>query len=184
MVIGELRPGMAIIYNDQLYLLINCEHTKIARGPAFCRARLRNLKTDQVLERTLRDSDNVEPAFIEKRKLQYQYHQDDQYHFMDLETYEDLLLHKSRIADKSFWLVDNLELVGLFYDNKLIDLEFPPSLIFKVTETDPGFRGDTVKQGTKPATLETGLVINVPNFINSGENIRVNTKTKDYLGRA
>ena len=184
MVVGELRAGMTIIYNDELYTLVNCEHAKIARGPAFCRAKLRNLRTDQVLERTLRDSDNVEQSFIEKRKLQYQYYKADQHHFMDLETYEDLLLHKSRIGDKAFWLVDNLALVGLFYNNKLIDLEFPSSLVLEVIETEPGFRGDTVKQGTKPAKLETGLIVNVPNFINSGEKIKVDTRTKDYLGRA
>lgn len=184
MSIGNLRPGTAIIYNRELYSIINCEHAKIARGPAFCRAKLRNLKTGQVLERTLRDSDNVEQAFIEKRKLKYLYHQANQYHFMDLDTYEDLILHKSRIPDKVYWLKDGLELVGLFYSNKLIDLELPSSLVFKIIETEPGFKGDTVKQGTKPAKLETGIVINVPIFINSGETVKVDTRTKDYLGRA
>lgn len=184
MVIGELRPGITISYNGELYLIVNCEHAKIARGPAFCRAKLKNLKTAQVIERTLRDSDKVEQAFIEKRKLQYLYHQADQYHFMDLVTYEDIALHRLRISDKVLWLKDNLELIGLFYEDKLIDLEFPSSLVFKVIETEPGIKGDTVKQSTKPAKLETGLVINVPIFINSGENIKVDTRTKDYLGRA
>jgi len=181
--IGNLKPGNTILYNKELYAIVSCEHAKIARGSAFCRAKLKNLKTAQVFERTLRDSDNVEQAFVEKRKLQYLYHQAEQYHFMDLATYEDLILHKSRMADKVSWLKDNLELIGLFCDNELIDLEFPSSLVFKVVETEPGFKGDTVKQGTKPAKLETGLVVNVPIFINSGENIKVDTKTKEYLGR-
>jgi len=184
MSISDLKAGSTIIYNQELYLIVSCEHAKIARGSAFSRVKLRNLKTAQVLEKTLRDSDNVEPAFIDKRKLKYLYQQADQYHFMDLETFEDLILHKTRISDKVFWLKDDLELVGLFYDNELIDLEFPSSLVFTVTETEPGYKGDTVKQGTKPAKLDTGLVINVPLFINSGEKIKVDTRTKDYLGRA
>jgi len=182
--IGNLRPGTAIVYNQDLYTIVNCEHAKIARGSAFCRVKLRNLRTSQVLERTLRDSDNVEQAFIEKRKLKYLYHQAGQYHFMDLDTYEDLILHKSRIPDKVSWLLDDLDLIGLFYSNELIDLELPSSLVFKVIETEPGYKGDTVKQGTKPAKLETGMIISVPIFINSGEKVKVDTRTKDYLGRA
>lgn len=181
--IGELKPSITIIYNNELYTIINCEHAKIARGSAFCRVKLKNLKTSQILDCTLRDSDNIEKAFIEKRKLQYLYTKHEHYHFLDLETYEDLILHKSYITDKIIWLKDNLELTGLFYDNKLLDLELPISLNLKVVETDPGFKGNTVKAGTKPAKLETGLIINVPLFINSGDIIKVGIRAKEYLGR-
>jgi elongation factor P len=181
--IGELKPSMAIIYNKELYIVIDCEHAKIARGAAFCRAKIKNLKTSQILECTLRDSDNVERAFIEKRKLQYLYNQGDLYHFLDLETYEDLILNKSYVANSVVWLKDNLELNGLFYEHKLIDLELPLSIELKVIETAPGFRGDTVKGGTKSAKLETGLTINVPLFVNNGDIIKVDTRNKVYLGR-
>ena len=137
----------------------------------------------QVIDCTLRDSDNLEEAFIEKRGLQYLYSDGDIFHFLDLETYEDLVLDKLRIEEKIEWLKDNLELIGLFYNNELINLELPPTLDLKVIETEPGFRGDTVKSGTKPAKLETGLIIQVPLFINKGDIIKVDTHTKEYLGR-
>lgn len=182
--IGELKPSIAIIYNKELYTIVNCEHAKLGRGAAFCRVKLKNLKTSQILECTLRDSDNVVRAFIEKKKLQYLYQEGNIYHFLDLETYEDIAIQKSRIEDKIIWLKDNLELIGLFHENVLLDLEFPNSLRLKVLETMPGFRGDTVKMGTKPAKLETGLTVDVPLFINTGDIIKVSTQTKEYLGRA
>lgn len=182
--IGEIRPSMAIVYNNELYIVVSCEHAKIARGSAFCRAKLKNMKTSQILECTLRDSDNVDRAFIEKRKLEYVYKDEEFYHFLTMDTYDDLVLHESHIADKINWFKDNLELKGLFYNNDLIDLELPLTLELKVVETDPGFRGDTVKAGTKPAKLETGVTVNVPLFINNGDLIKVDTRRHEYLGRA
>ncbi|MCD6583343.1 MAG: elongation factor P [Candidatus Omnitrophica bacterium] len=181
--ISSLRPGISIKYNNEIFTILECEHAKLGRGSAFCRTRLKNLRTSQVIDCTLRDSDNIEEAFIEKRGLQYLYSDGDIFHFLDLETYEDLVLDKLRIEEKIEWLKDNLELIGLFYNNELINLELPPTLDLKVVETEPGFRGDTVKSGTKPAKLETGLIIQVPLFINKGEVIRVDTRTKEYLGR-
>ena len=182
--VGEIRPSMTLIYNNELYTVIDCTHVKVARGSASCRVKMKNLKTGQTLECTLRDSDNFDSAFIEKRKLQYSYHDGDFYHFLDLETYHDLVLNKNQIGDDVIWLKDHLELNGIFYDNELINLDFPLSLDLKIVETDPGFRGDTVKGGTKPTTLETGAIIHVPLFINSGETIKVDIRTKEYLGRA
>lgn len=181
--ISSIKPSTTIIYNKELYIVISCEHAKLARGSAFCRVKLKNLKTSQILDCTLRDSDNIEQAFIEKRKLQYLYNEGEQYHFLDLETYEDLVLPKSHIRDKVEWLKDNLELMGLFYENQLLDLELPISMELKVIATDPGFKGDTVKTGTKPAKLETNVVIYVPLFINIGDVVKVDTRTKEYLGR-
>ena len=182
--IGEIKPSMSIVFNKELYTVVEAEHAKLGRGSAFCRVRLRNVKTSQVLDFTLRDSDKVEEAFIERRNLQYLYHQDNIYHFLDLETYDDLVLDSARIEDKAMWLKDNLELTGLFYNNELINLELPKSVILKVIETDPGFKGDTVKTGSKPAKLETGITIAVPLFINAGDTIKVDTEKKEYTGRA
>ena len=181
--IGELKPSMTIIYNNDLYIILDCEHAKLGRGSAFCRVKLRNIKSARILDCTLRDSDNIQPAFIEKRGLQYLYASDAHYHFLDLETYEDLILNEAEISDKIVWLKDNLELIGLFYENKLVGLEAPISLELKIVETDPGFRGNTVKAGTKSAKLETGLIINVPLFLNVGDTIKVDTRTREYLGR-
>ena len=182
--IGELKPQMAIVYKKDLYTVLDCEHAKVARGSAFCRVKLKNLKTFQIRVCTLRDSDKIERAFIEKRKLQYLYTKAELYHFLDLDSYEDLILHKSHVKDKVDWFKDDLKLTGLFYDSKLLDLELPISLELEVAETTPGFRGDTVKMGTKSAKLETGLKIEVPLFINRGEIVKVDTRTKKYLSRA
>ena len=181
--IGELRSSTSILFNGELYVVIDCEHAKLGRGSAFCRTKLKNLRTSQLKEVTLRDSDKIEEAFVEQRNLQYQYCDVNIFHFLDLETYEDLILEENRIEDKIPWLRDNLELTGLFYNDELIDLELPKSLELKVVETDPGFRGDTVKSGTKPAKLETGLTIQVPLFIEPGEVIKVDTEKRCYLGR-
>ncbi|MBN3040647.1 MAG: elongation factor P [Candidatus Omnitrophica bacterium] len=183
-VVGEIKPSMAILYKNELYLVINCEHAKIARGAAFCRVKLRNMKSSQILEATLRDSDNIERAYIEKRKLQYVYKDAHFYHFLTMDTYEDLILEDYHIEDKIGFLKDNLEINGLFFNNELLDLELPMTMELKITHTDPGFRGDTVKAGTKSATLETGLTVNVPLFINVGDLVKIDTRTSEYLGRA
>ncbi|UCC96208.1 MAG: elongation factor P [Candidatus Omnitrophota bacterium] len=184
MSISDLRPSISICYNNDLYLVCECEHAKIARGNAFCRVKLKSLRTSQIIDCTLRNSDNIEEAFIEQRQLQYLYHDGDIYHFLDLGTYEDLILNKSCIEDKVSWFKDHLEMVGLFYNGKLINLELPYSLELKVVETEPGFRGDTVKAGTKPAKLETDVYVQVPLFINIGDVVKVDTRTGEYLGRA
>lgn len=182
--IGNLKPGNSILYNDELYAVVSCEHAKVARGSAFARVKLRNLKSGQTLECTLRDSDNIESAFIEKKSLQFLYHDGHIFHFMDLETYEELSLDKDRIAERAVWLKDNLEITGLFHGTELVDFELPQTMVLAVTETAPGAKGNTVKMATKPATLETGVVIQVPLFVDQGETIKVDTRTGEYLGRA
>jgi len=181
--IGDLRPSISIVFNDELYTILECEHAKLGRGSAFCRVKLKNLKTSQVLDFTLRDSDKIQEAFIERRTLQYLYREDNIFHFMDLDTYNDLVLEYEHIKDKVEWLKDNLELTGLFYRNELINLELPKVIELKVIDTEPGFKGDSVKANTKPAKLETGIIIPVPLFINSGDTIRVDTEKKEYIGR-
>lgn len=182
--IGTIKPGTAILYNNELYTVVSREHAKLARGSAFCRAKLKHFKTGQITDCTLRDSDKIDEAFIEKRRLQYLYSGGEIYHFLDMETYEDIVLDKPTIGNNVMWLKDNLELLGLFYNNELQNLEFPASLELKVVNTTPGVKGDTVKMATKEAKLETGLVIQTPLFINVGEIIKVDTRTKEYLGRA
>ena len=184
MSIGSLRPSISILFNGSIYTILECEHAKLGRGSAFCRTKLKNIKTSQVIEFTIRDSDKVEDAFIERRKLQYSYQKDSMFHFLDLQNYEDLALDYQRIGDNKAWLKDNLELTGLFYNNELINLEFPKTLTLKVITTTPGVKGDTVKTATKPAKLETGLTISVPLFINTGDAIKVDTVKKEYNGRA
>lgn len=181
--IGNIRPLMVIVYDEEPYTVLDCTHVKLARGPAFCKVKLKNLKNAQILDCTLRDSDNVREAPIEERKLQYLYGDADNCHFMDLESYEELVCSKFSIEDKAVWLKDNLEITGLFYKNEFINLKMPNSLVYKVIETEPGFKGDSVKSGSKPAKLETGVVIQVPLFINIGDLVKVNIQDRQYLGR-
>lgn len=181
--IGSIKPAMVIIYDNQPYTVIECTHVKLARGPAFCKVKLKSLKGAQIIDCTLRDSDNVREAPIEERKLQFSYVDNDNYHFMDLETYEELVCKKSLIEDKAIWLKDNLEVTGLFYNNELMNLKLAASLVYKVIETEPGFKGDSVKSGSKPAKLETGVIVQVPLFINIGDSVKVDTQNKQYISR-
>ncbi len=183
MSIGNIRPLMVIVYDDEPYTVLDCTHVKMARGPAFCKAKLKSLKSSQILECTLRDSDNVREAPIEERKLQYLYGDSDNCHFMDLETYEEMICKKTLIDDKALWLKDNLEVTGLFFNNEFVNLKMPNSLIYKVIQTEPGFKGDSVKSGSKPATLETGAIVQVPLFIDIGDSVKINIQDKQYLGR-
>ena len=182
--IGEVRPGITIILNKELFLVIDCEHAKLGRGSAFLRTKIKSLNSGKIIEKTLRDSDNIEQAFIEKRKVQFLYKDDNIYYFMDLETYDNFPLSKDKIEEIYPWLKENLELEGFYYQNKIINLQLPSALQLKVIQTDPGYRGDTVKQGTKVAKLETGATIQVPLFINIGDILKVNPQTGEYLGRA
>ncbi len=182
--ISDIKPGLAITINNELFQVTECEHAKLGRGSAFLRAKIKNMATGKLIERTIRDSDNVEAAFLEKKKVQFLYKEAPFYHFMDLETYENFPLEGDKIEKITQWLKDNLELEGVFYNGTLINLELPNSLNLKVTQTEPGIRGDTVKQGTKPATLESGATIQVPLFITNEEVIKVNPHTGEYLGRA
>ncbi len=181
--ISQLKPSLTIEYNNRPYIILNCEHAKLARGSSFLRAKLKNLITSQIIESTLRDSDKIKAAFIEKKKLIFSYQDGDYYHFIDSSTYEDFILHRDNIKDQIKYLKENLGLTGLFYKNKLINLELPSTTILTVIKTEPGFKGDTRNAGTKPAQLETGLEINVPLFIKNGDKIKIDTRTGEYLER-
>jgi elongation factor P len=182
--INSIKPAMVIIYDDEPYIVLDCNHVRLARGPAHCKAKLKNLKTSQIIDSTLRDSDNVQEADIEERKLEYLYHEEDVYHFLDLETYENIVCRKSLIEDKADWLKDNLKVTGLFFNNELMTFKLPATMELKVVETEPGFKGDSVKSGTKSAKLETGVSVAVPLFINNGDLIKVDTQSGQYLSRA
>lgn len=183
MSIGNIKPSTVILYNEEPYTVIECTHVKLARGPAFCKAKIRNLRTSQVLDCTLRDSDGVSEAPIEERKLQHLYREQNTHHFLDSETYEDIACNRTAILDAADWLKDNLEITGLFYKDELINVKLPATLVLRVIETEPGYRGDTVKSGNKAATLETGVVIQVPLFVNKDDLVKVDTQNKQYLGR-
>lgn len=181
--VSQIKPSLTIEYNNEPYLVLECEHAKLARGSSFVRAKIKNLITSQALECTLRDSDKINIAFIERKKMLFSYQDSPYCHFIDAQTYEDFILHQDQLKDQIHYLKENLEICGFFYKNSLISLELPLNVTLEVKETEPGFKGDTRKAGTKPARLETGLTTDVPLFIKKGDKIKVDTRTGEYLER-
>ncbi|MCM8797184.1 MAG: elongation factor P [Candidatus Omnitrophica bacterium] len=164
-------------------MVIEAQHVKPGKGAAFVRAKMRNLKTGNVQEMTFRGDEKIEQAFVEERKLQYLYKSGNMYHFMDQETYEEIAISEEILSDKIKFLKDNLEVQGFFYKHEILNINLPFFIEFTVTHTEPGIKGDTAKSGTKPATIETQAVIQVPLFINTGDKIKVDTRTGTYIER-
>ncbi len=182
--INELKAGITILVDGQVFVVVSYQHVKPGKGAAFVRVKIRNIKNENVLERTYRTDDKIEEAFVEQKKLQYLYRTADTYHFMCLDSYEEISIDKNQLGNTINFLKENSEISAAFYENQLVSVTLPTSIIFKVTSTQMGVRGDTVKAGTKPATIETGFVVQVPLFVNEGDAIKIDTRTGEYLERA
>jgi elongation factor P len=181
--INEIKSGLTILVDDQVWLVIDTQHVKPGKGAAFCRAKLRNLKNSSVQEKTFRGDEKIEEAFVEERKLQYQYTSNEMYHFMDQDNYEEVAIAKENIGDKTKFLKDNLEVMAYFYKDDILNVNLPNFIEFTILHTEPGIKGDTAKSGTKPAEIDTGATIQVPLFINTGDKIKVDTRTEVYVER-
>ncbi len=182
--INQLKPGVTIVVDNQIFSIISYEHVKPGKGAAFVRVRLKNIKTEAVLERTYRSDDKIEEAFVDLRKLQYQYAAGNTYHFMDTENYEEVAIDKSKLGNTVNFLKEELEIIASYYDNQLLSISIPYTIVYKVVSAEGGVRGDTVKSGSKPAVLETGLTVQVPLFVKEGDLIKVDTRTGEYIERA
>jgi elongation factor P len=158
-------------------MCVDAQHVKPGKGAAFVRARLRDMKTNNIQEKTFRGEEKIEQAFVEERKLQYQYASTGIYHFMDQENFEDIAISEDVIADSAKFLQDNIEVMGYFFKDEPLAVILPNFIEFNIVETEPGFKGDSSKSGTKPAKVDTGAVIQVPLFINIGDRIKVDTRT-------
>jgi len=172
-----------VLVDSDVYLVIDTEHVKPGKGAAFVRAKLRNLKNGNIQERTWRGDEKIDQAFVEERKLQYQYKSGSMYHFMDQETFEEIAIAEANIGDKTKFLKDNIEVSGYFYKNETLNISLPFFIEFTITHTEPGIKGDTAKSGTKPAEIETGATIQVPLFVDTGDRIKVDTRTGGYCER-
>jgi len=181
---NQFKSGMALKLEGQLYIIVEYVHVKPGKGAAFVRTKLKNLKTGGVVAKTFDAGDKFEQAYIEKRQLQFMYAAGVEYHFMDMGSYEQQMLPGSDLGDSVNYLIENLEVRGDFYEDRLVGLELPTFVVLTVAESDPGLRGDTSKAAVKPATLETGLTVQVPLFIEPGEKVKIDTRTGEYLGRA
>ncbi len=169
--------------DNNIFSIVEYQHVKPGKGSAFVRIKLKNLKTDAVLERTLKSDDKITEAFIDEKTLRYLYRTSDEFHFMDQNSFEESTLSEKDINDNIKFLKDDLDVTALFYENELLRINLPNSINFKITHTEPGIRGDTAKGATKPATIETGAVIQVPLFISEGDTVKVDTRTSEYLSR-
>lgn len=182
--VQDLRKGTTFIDDDgNLYRVLEYQHVKLGRGNAVIKTKLRNLKTGATIERTFQSGGRVQDVRLDHHQVQYLYNDGENYHFMDLETYDQPVLSKEMLGDAAMYLKENVTVDLLTYEGKPIEIELPTTVDLKVIETAPGFKGDTATGGGKPATLETGLVITVPFFVNVGDTVRVDTRDGSYVTR-
>lgn len=180
---ADFKKGLKIMVEGQPYTIIDFQHVKPGKGNQFTRTRLRNLLTGQLLERTFKSGEKFDVPNVAHREMNFLYKDDNGYNFMDKENYEQITMTENEIGDAKNYLIENLECVILFYNERPVSCDVPKAVNLKVAKTDPGMRGDTVTGATKPATLETGLVVKVPLHINEGDLLRIDTTTGDYVAR-
>lgn len=180
---ADFKNGLSIEYNGKLCTIVEFQHVKPGKGGAFVRTKLRDIKTGRVVEYTFNSGTKFESIRMENKKMQYLYNDGTDFNFMDNNTYEQLAIPADMIGDSAQWLKENDEVTLLYAAEELIGVEPPMFVELEVTETEPGFKGDTVQGGTKPATLETGATVQVPMFINQGEILKIDTRDGRYVTR-
>ncbi len=181
---ADFRNGMVLNYEGQLFYLVEFQHVKPGKGGAFVRTKLKNVKTGAVIDRTFRSGESITEVRLERRKMQYLYNTGDSFCLMDTETYEQINLSEEMFHDIKGYLKENMEVQVLMHDENVIGIDIPLFVNLRVTHTEPGFKGNTASSVTKPATLETGLTVQVPLFINVDDVLKIDTRTGMYLERA
>ena len=181
---NDLRNGMTLNLPEGLFSVVEFQHVKPGKGGAFVRTKVKNLRNGAVIERTYRADEKLEQAIIDKREMQFLYRDGGEYVFMDNSSYDQLQVETGLLGDAANYLKEGDDAVIQFYGDEIVGVELPAAVELTVTETEPGLQGDRVSGARKPATLETGLVIQVPLFINPNEKIKVDTRTGEYLTRA
>ena len=174
---------MGLRINGEIFFVTEHKHVKPGKGGAFLRVKLKNIKTDQVLERTFRPADKLENCVLEERKLQNLYASGDSFHFMDCTTYEEVTISKDVLGNTVKFLQDHLEVTGIDHKDKVLKVILPTFITATITQTELGLKGDSSKAGTKPATIDTGTVIQVPLFINMDDRVKIDTRTGSYVER-
>ena len=181
---NDLKNGMGLNLPEGLFTVVEFQHVKPGKGGAFVRTKLKNVRTGAVIDRTYRADEKLEQAVIDKREMQYLYRDAGQYVFMDNTTYDQMHVDASTLGDAAKYLKESDEPVLHMYDGEIVGVELPASTDLAVTQTEPGIQGDRVSGARKPATLETGLVVQVPLFVNTGDRVKVDTRTGEYMTRA
>jgi elongation factor P len=180
---SDIRKGLKIIIDAQPYAVVEFQFVKPGKGQAFTRTRLKHMKTGAVIDRTFKSGEKLEPADVEQRTMTFIYPESDAFVFMDQSSGDQVSISEERLADGKQFLIDGLAVEVVFFKGEPIDVTLPPHVVIQVTQSDPGVRGDTASNVTKPATLSTGAVVQVPLFINEGEWIKVDTRTGEYMER-
>ncbi|WP_304509323.1 elongation factor P [Anaerotignum sp.] len=181
---GEFRNGVTMEYEGAPYVILEFQHVKPGKGAAFVRTKIKNLKTGAVLEKTFRPTEKMPRAHIERQDMQYLYNDGDLFHFMNSETFDQIAINAAEVGDSLKFVKENEVVKILSYDGQVFGIEPPLFVELVITETEPGFAGNTAQGATKPAILETGAQIQVPLFINQDELVKIDTRTGEYLGRA
>ena len=181
---GDFRNGVTFEMDGNVVQIIEFQHVKPGKGAAFVRTKIRNVISGAVTEKTFNPTDKYPTAFVERKDMQYLYRDGDLYYFMDNETYENIPISASTLGDNFKFVKENMDVKVLSYKGNVFGVEPPFFIELEVTQTDPGFKGDTATNATKPATLETGAEIRVPLFINEGDHNKVDTRTGEYMERA
>jgi elongation factor P len=180
---GDLRKGLTIDLDGRLVKVLEYAHNKQGRGSAQVRMTLRDLRTGALTQHTVQAGAKFTPVRLERQHVQYLYPEGDHRYFMDTESFDQIVLNASTVGEAGRFIRENDVVDLLTYNGEPIDIELPPAVVLGVTDTDPGLKGDTASGATKPATLETGLVVNVPLFINVGDNLKVDTRSGEYIER-
>lgn len=180
---GDFKKGITITWNNGLWQIIDFQHVKPGKGAAFVRTKLKNIKSGAIREEAFNPSDKFPKAHIETKEMQYLYNDGELYYFMDTETYEQIPLNFDQVEEAIKYLKENENAIMRFFEGKAFEVNAPNFVELEVTETEPGFKGDTATGANKPATLETGATVTVPLFVEIGDVIKVDTRTGEYLSR-
>ena len=180
---NDFRSGVTIELDGSVWRVVEFLHVKPGKGSAFVRTKLKNAQTGSVIEKTFRAGESVPQASLEKLTMQYTYKDSDQYVFMDMETFDEVRLNPDQLGDRVKFLKEEMSVNILFWNETVLDVELPNTIVLEITDTDPGVKGDTATGGTKPAIVETGAQVMVPLFVTIGERIKIDTRDGSYLGR-
>ena len=180
---NDFQTGLTIEVEGEIYTVVDFQHVKPGKGAAFVRSKLRNLRTGTTTEKTFRAGEKVNKAHLERKEVEFLYKAEDEFYVMDVETYDQLALNKDQMGEKAKFIKENQRFNLLVFQEEIIDVDLPHTVELEVSDTEPGVKGDTAAGGSKPATLETGLVVQVPFFINEGDVLRIDTRSGSYIER-
>lgn len=181
---GDFKNGLTVEYEGKIYQIVEFQHVKPGKGAAFVRTKLKNLKTGSVTEKTFRPQEKMPKAHIDRKDMQYLYTDGELFHFMDVETFDQIALNKDQLGDTLKFVKENDMVKILTVNEEVFGVEAPLFVELEIIETEPGVKGDTAQGANKPATVETGAIVAVPLFVNQGDKIKIDTRTGDYLSRA